>query len=149
MHINFKRILRTQLTKIAPMYGLDDILFPSFHKRYGYRNPISASDAVYALNALLDGGAGWLKRLETGSGREDEFDSNVGYVAAPGVGVGLKIGSSGLRVRPDDLARVTANIKRTEKRNNEEELSTNEDSIKKRNALWMENFYIAYDALDK
>jgi hypothetical protein len=34
--------------------GLDDVVFPSFVKEVGYRMPLSASDVVYAVQALLE-----------------------------------------------------------------------------------------------
>lgn len=54
MDIDLKKILRSKIEFIAPHYGLLDICYSSFHKSHGFKCQISASDAVYALAALLE-----------------------------------------------------------------------------------------------
>ncbi|RUS21570.1 CDC45-like protein-domain-containing protein [Endogone sp. FLAS-F59071] len=54
MDIDLKKMLRSKIESIAPHYGLLDICYSSFHKSHGFKCQISASDAVYALAALLE-----------------------------------------------------------------------------------------------
>ena len=59
MDMDLKRTLRNQLDAIAPEYGLTELSFPSFVRCYGYHMPpLSAIDAVEALQALLDAATG-------------------------------------------------------------------------------------------
>ncbi|KAJ2960378.1 hypothetical protein NQZ79_g4190 [Umbelopsis isabellina] len=54
MDIELKKILRSKIDSVAPLYGLTDICFPSFSRSYGWRGQTSASDAVYSLSSLLE-----------------------------------------------------------------------------------------------
>jgi cell division control protein 45 len=55
MDMDLKRQLRDKLDAIAPEYGMIELTYPSFVHCYGYHmQPLSAADAVDALNALLD-----------------------------------------------------------------------------------------------
>lgn len=49
-----KKLLKTQLDKFAPDFGIPDISFDSFTRQCGYKIKISASDVVYGLTALLE-----------------------------------------------------------------------------------------------
>jgi len=52
---DLKASLRHKLDQISPEYGLVELSYPSFTRCYGYlSSPLSASDSVEALVALLD-----------------------------------------------------------------------------------------------
>lgn len=60
---------------VAAKYDLQDLRLPAFVRRYGvrgYRGMISATDMVFALDALLDGGDGWARRDADGAIVVDE-----------------------------------------------------------------------------
>ncbi|KAF9105529.1 hypothetical protein BGX27_009575 [Mortierella sp. AM989] len=54
MSIDLKRILKDRLESVAPEYGLNEILYTSFTRSYGYRGVMSASDVVYSVTSLLE-----------------------------------------------------------------------------------------------
>ncbi|KAG0006620.1 hypothetical protein BGZ65_005965 [Modicella reniformis] len=54
MDIDLKKILKDRLESVAPEYGLNEILYTSFTRSYGYRGLVSASDVVYAVTSLLE-----------------------------------------------------------------------------------------------
>ncbi|KAG0343263.1 hypothetical protein BG004_005429 [Podila humilis] len=54
MSIDLKKILRDRIETVTPEYGLNEILYTSFTRSYGYRGLMSASDAVYAVTSLLE-----------------------------------------------------------------------------------------------
>ncbi|EPX73193.1 DNA replication pre-initiation complex subunit Cdc45 [Schizosaccharomyces octosporus yFS286] len=59
MDMNLKKTLKSSLQRFAPLYGLDDVIFHSFTRTYGFKCTLSASDVAYAISALLEvGGAG-------------------------------------------------------------------------------------------
>ncbi|KAI9010687.1 CDC45 family [Hyaloraphidium curvatum] len=72
---------------VADKYNLKDLLFPTFYRRYGVRGlrgELSASDMVFAIDALLDGGEGWARRDADGAMVVDEavvggVPENVGH----------------------------------------------------------------------
>ena len=50
----FKEMFPEKLAAYAEEYGLEDYEFDSFARQYGATVTLSASDTVYALNALLE-----------------------------------------------------------------------------------------------
>ncbi|KAG0099842.1 hypothetical protein BGZ93_005601 [Podila epicladia] len=54
MSIDLKKILRDRIETVSPEYGLNEILYTSFTRSYGFRGLMSASDAVYAVTSLLE-----------------------------------------------------------------------------------------------
>lgn len=46
--------LRQKVESVAPLYGLTDIIFPSFSKSFGYKHLFTASDAAYSIATLLE-----------------------------------------------------------------------------------------------
>ncbi|KAF9426746.1 hypothetical protein BGZ94_006075 [Podila epigama] len=54
MSIELKKILRDRIETISPEYGLNEIMYTSFTRSYGYRGLMSASDTVYAVTSLLE-----------------------------------------------------------------------------------------------
>nr|KAJ3417733.1 hypothetical protein HK105_000861 [Polyrhizophydium stewartii] len=57
----YKQSFKPKLLEYAPQYRMPDLVFPSFYRNHGFTMPLSASDVVYALSALLDGGATWVE----------------------------------------------------------------------------------------
>jgi cell division control protein 45 len=70
MDMDLKRQLRDKLDAIAPEYGMIELTYPSFVRCYGYHmQPLSAADAVDAINALLDAATGVRIEVETDGAR--------------------------------------------------------------------------------
>jgi len=70
MDMDLKNQLRDKLDAIAPEYGMVELTYPSFVRCYGYHmQPLSAADAVDALNALLDAATGVRIEVEADGGR--------------------------------------------------------------------------------
>ena len=70
MDMGLKRQLRDKLDAIAPEYGMIELTYPSFVRCYGYHmQPLSAADAVDALNALLDAATGVRIEVEADGAR--------------------------------------------------------------------------------
>lgn len=53
-----RMLIHQQLEKKLEEYGhtaqLNEIVFQSFHLHWGYRTPLSATDAVYGISALME-----------------------------------------------------------------------------------------------
>jgi cell division control protein 45 len=70
MDMDLKHQLRDKLDAIAPEYGMIELTYPSFVRCYGYHmQPLSAADAVDALNALLDAATGVKIEIEADGAR--------------------------------------------------------------------------------
>lgn len=54
METELKESLPARISKHAAEFGIGDILFPSFVRDFGYVVRLSASDAVYAVMALIE-----------------------------------------------------------------------------------------------
>lgn len=65
MDSDLKSRLYSNVDSLAPEYGLDDLSYPSFLRKSGFRSDISASDAVEGLSALLEVATG--VRLDFGN----------------------------------------------------------------------------------
>ncbi|KAJ3237271.1 hypothetical protein HDU81_009777 [Chytriomyces hyalinus] len=88
--------VRQKLLTLGPSFNMTELLFPSFVRHNGYKTTISASDQVYAILALLDCGASWMRRHAVG-GVVDESVSEV------------KVGDSGT-TNPGGAASMAARI---------------------------------------
>lgn len=71
MDMQLKKEFHSSLEKISEKYNLEDIVFPSFMLRYGFRNVFSASDVVYSLLAVLE------TSVKAGRNVEDCFHSVI------------------------------------------------------------------------
>ncbi|KAJ3342740.1 hypothetical protein HDU93_001312 [Gonapodya sp. JEL0774] len=151
MPSSLKKRLTTTLPVTAREFNMDDLQYPSFARRYGTRGhqaTVSAADAAMALDALLDGGAGWVRhnergevvveeRVQSGIVEDEERSAARGEakswrdveVQTVGVGTGRDTGSVGL-VRVDAM--------RAGKSGEGEHDQANE---------WMTHFFTAFDAL--
>lgn len=54
MELEMKESLPARISRHAGEFGIGDVLVPSFMREYGFVMRLSASDAVYALMALLE-----------------------------------------------------------------------------------------------
>jgi cell division control protein 45 len=138
MHREYKRDIPNKLRKWAPRYNMPEIEFPSFLKNYGYRLTLSASDAVFALEALMDYGAEWL--LKNGAANAVKVPSyGLGQLEAAtvgqkltGVGSGTRTGIAGIGIKLNNLV--------------------DDDSIGRDDGTmseWVKNFYVSYDGLSR
>ncbi|KAJ3119314.1 hypothetical protein HK098_005597 [Nowakowskiella sp. JEL0407] len=165
MHITFKKLIHEKLTAIAPKYNLDEIIYSSFYRHYGFKCTISASDAVYSLSALLDCGEEWVRKHTLGavesiesSAVESTFterskgisDAQLGLQS--GVGVGTKTGAAAVKIGHNFQYRVdeadNGDDEVEEMEGESRETTERRKKVKKSKKSWVHNFYIAFDALD-
>lgn len=151
MDIGLKKILPEKLEDMAPMFGLNEISYPSFVKQHGYKCTLSASDTVYSLNALLNRGWDFAQRiaeqeviptpvLPHNSSRVSERDTmdRGGLVGEPFGNIMDIVDPEAIYHSSITNTSISLNGQSSENKNDEEK---DED--------WMEGFYMAYDALDK
>jgi cell division control protein 45 len=70
MDISLKRQLPSRMDSIAPEYGLVELSYSSFTRTYGFRSlPLSAADAVEAINSLLQAAVGVRLEVEIEGGK--------------------------------------------------------------------------------
>lgn len=142
---DLKQTLRHKLDQIAPEYGLVELTYPSFTRCYGYRSqPLSASDSVEAVAALIDvsggirmevevegrrNGGEWFgaKKVWEANGKDGRRDDNQENVLPGGL-----VNALNLQNKPN-----------TNGEGNEEETET--DELK----AWVQNFWKAFDALNE
>ena len=133
MDMDLKRHLRDKLDEIAPEYGMIELTYPSFVRCYGYHmQPLSAADAVDALNALLD--------VATGVRIEVELDGARN--GGEWFGGGRVWRAAGRWGAPE--AMEPANIHHSNQGEHAEEARAEE-----REASLVRNFWNAFDALEE
>jgi hypothetical protein len=151
MALQYKKILPSKLTGLAPKYNMPDILFPSFDRSYGYDANLSACDVVYSITALFDCGATWLHQKgitgyesllsstlasTSGSQQSSIFQVKHAFQDSTGTDDGGLIGAGvGTRTEP---AKIASSIF-------EKVLKSDLD----KRPDWVRHFYLAYDALAK
>ena len=130
--------LRDKLDQIAPEYGLVELTYPSFTRCYGYLSqPVSASDAVEAISALIDVAGGIRMEVEVEGARNGGEWFGGGRVWEAG---GRESGSRKDEDKENVLIGGVGNVRGKDKAGGEdtEELQ-----------WWVKNFWTAYDALDE
>jgi cell division control protein 45 len=128
MDLDLKTSLVHKLQAIAPEYGLIELSYPSFTRSFGYRSqPLSASDAVEAVSALLDvaGGVKMEIEVEGGRGGGEWFGRGGFWDGGKKQGVTSEV----------DTKRVEGDEEGTEE--------------KKEVSWWVHNFWTSFDALSK
>ncbi|EIN07749.1 CDC45-like protein [Punctularia strigosozonata HHB-11173 SS5] len=126
MDMDLKKQLTSKLEAIAPEYGMIELSYPSFMRCYGYRSqPLSASDSVEAISALLDV-AGVRMEVEI-EGHRNGGEWFGGGKVWDGAKEGKYRDEDRENVPPGGLSAV--------------------DSEKAAVDGWMRNFWAAYDAL--
>ncbi|KAH9446751.1 hypothetical protein MJO28_017601 [Puccinia striiformis f. sp. tritici] len=58
MDMDLKQTLTEKVESIAPEYGLFELSFPSFVRAYGYQSVLSASDCIECISAILEVASG-------------------------------------------------------------------------------------------
>ncbi|KAI0065481.1 CDC45-like protein [Artomyces pyxidatus] len=139
MDMDLKRQLRTKLDIIAPEYGMVELSYPSFVRCYGYHTqPLSAADAVEALNALLDAATGVRMEVEVEGARNGGEWFGGGRVwRASG-----KWGAREVKEQQDEGHDEDANAE-----GRREEVDTEAEG-KDRDSWLVRNFWNAFDALE-
>jgi cell division control protein 45 len=133
MDMDLKNQLRDKLDAIAPEYGMVELTYPSFVRCYGYHmQPLSAADAVDALNALLDAATGVRIEVETDGARN-------GGEWFGGARVWRATGRWG----------VSESNEKTGVRDQEEEHAMGEKEDEGRESCLVRNFWNAFDALEE
>ncbi|PBK87573.1 CDC45-like protein [Armillaria gallica] len=144
MDMDLKRELVNRLDKVAPEYGMVELSYPSFMRCFGYRGqPLSASDAVEGVSALLDVNTGVAIEIEVEGARNGgEWFGGGRPWQASGAGRESK------RRRDDERENIPpgghAAAKATKVKPTEGE-DDQEDTEKEK--WWVKNFWTAYDAL--
>lgn len=139
MDSDLKNSLYTKVDALAPEYGLDDLTFPSFYRKAGYRSDISSSDAVEGIGALLEVATG--VRLDFGSGAD----------AVSGAGGREEWKAEGMRRWIDGEAEDAEEDKAGPHKVVEEQDEENATIVKaeRREIDWgTRNFWLAWDALN-
>lgn len=133
MDMDLKNQLRDKLDAIAPEYGMVELTYPSFVRCYGYHmQPLSAADAVDALNALLDAATGVRIEVETDGARN-------GGEWFGGARVWRATGRWG----------VSESKENTGVRDQEEEHAMDGKEDEGRESCLVRNFWNAFDALEE
>ena len=153
MASDLKLSIFSSLDKLAPEYGLHDLIIPSFVRKSGYRTDLAASDAVEALGSLLEVATG--VRLDFGNavggrrgavlggheaarengGREEWSEGIKSWVGKGGDGAGK--GRSDKENRRPGAADV------------EDEAETEGEKKDRLERDWaLTNFWLAWDALN-
>ncbi|KAI0273656.1 CDC45-like protein [Gloeopeniophorella convolvens] len=138
MDMDLKRQLRDKLDSIAPEYGLIELSYPSFVRCYGYHmQPLSAADAVDALNALLDAATGVRMEVEVEGARNGGEWFGGGHVwRAAG-----RWGSSDAKSKAGGQEQSGADQE-------EDDAVADADAGKEREPWLVRNFWNAFDALE-
>jgi cell division control protein 45 len=135
MDMDLKHQLRDKLDAIAPEYGMIELTYPSFVRCYGYHmQPLSAADAVDALNALLDAATGVRIEIEADGARNggEWFGGGRVWRAAGRWGVTESEQASAARSHGQ-----------------EEEQAAGEKEQEGRGSRLVQNFWNAFDALEE
>lgn len=146
MDLDLRKSLVSRMESIAPEYGLTDLVFKSFTRSYGFRSmPLSASDAVEGISALLQAAHGVRIEVEgTQVVRTDSVASMRAVDTAPDRGAatygtrhlwslqdtGVHVGTRGVNDDESDATRADA------------------DAENLPSATWVQNFFEAYRAMD-
>ncbi|KAJ1984932.1 DNA replication initiation factor cdc45 [Dimargaris cristalligena] len=132
-----KTRLRTKLDQVAPDYGCDDLVFPSFVRSFGWRkgSQLSASDVVHSLVALLKGaGTQDIASFHDGQARAAAMNGGAPGSAPPSAGNESQSDWQGIvpwRAAPDGPSGdVLAPPTKSEQ-----------------DTAWLQGFYTAYDSL--
>ena len=139
MDMDLKRQLRDKLDAIAPEYGMVELTYPSFVRCYGYHTqPLSAADAVDALNALLDAATGVRIEVEADGVRNggEWFGGARVWRAAGRWGVPTAQEKESLRDRSQEEELAAAAEAEAEKQ-------------EERESWLVRNFWNAFDALEE
>lgn len=145
MDLDLRNSLVGRMESIAPEYGLTDLVFPSFSRSYGFRSmPLSASDAVEGLAALLQAAHGvrieidgvQIVRTETTASARSVDSSVSGRDASAYGGRTLwSLGDTPVHTRAQDQ--------------DQEQGDGDEPGWESRaSAAWVQNFFEAYRAMD-
>ena len=144
--MDLKRDLVRKLTDIAPEYGLVELSYPSFMRRFGYRSqPLSAADAVEGISALLDAAGGVRIDVEVEGARNggEWFGGGRAWEANTDR-------DSGKKKKEDE----TGELQQTTVANGgpvtQVPHGTSREELElKRSGWWIRNFWTAYDALNE
>ena len=136
MDMDLKRQLREKLEAIAPEYGLVELTYPSYTRSFGFRTqPLSASDMVEGLGALLEVSGGVKMEVEIEGARHggEWFGGGKLWDA---------------RWREDDRENIPPiAADRPQASHATEDVGDRE--ARKPLEWWVRNFWTAYDALDE
>ncbi|KAA1107095.1 hypothetical protein PGT21_002017 [Puccinia graminis f. sp. tritici] len=148
MDMDLKRTLTEKVESIAPEYGLFELSFPSFVRAYGYQSVLSASDCIECISAILEVATGVkldFQALHGGHGTvsiDDQGQTGTLWDGGRGVRRWTEL---------NDNSRSLATIEKENKSSDgckPPGESTSEASKKQKEEVWwVQNFWIASDAL--
>jgi cell division control protein 45 len=131
MDMDLKRHLPEKLEAIAPEYGLVELAYPSFTRAYGFQlASLSAADAVEGLSALLEAAMG--VRLEV--------DREGGRGGGEWFGGTRRWAVGGVEDKENVDPRRTAEV---------QQIAGETQEKRKEQAWHVQNFWIAFDALEE
>jgi cell division control protein 45 len=136
MDMDLKKQLHRKLEDIAPEYGMVELSYPSFMRCYGFRShPLSASDAVEAVSALLDIAGGVKVEVEVEGAR------NGGEWFGGG-----RLWEILDKSRKEDRENIPPEEGR-KKNGGVEDVEDEDEGREKEIDWWVKNFWNAFDAL--
>lgn len=139
MDADLKRKLRDQIDTIAPEYGLDDLVYPSFVKSFGFRSqPLCAADVVESISALMQAASGIRLQVESldGQGGGEWF-------------AGARVWDLGDKTVAKEDAMLSTRNRTLDSENTSPvgQLDGADGSSASMGRWWVKNFWIAFDAL--
>ncbi len=142
MDMDLKKVLVQKLNDIAPEYGMVELSYPSFMRCFGYRSqPLSAADAVEGIGALLDVASGVRMEIEVEGARNggEWFGGGKLWEAPSAV-------RESKRRREDERENVPPGGDGAQA-GKPKTFEDDDESDKSEVKWWVENFWMAYDAL--
>ncbi|OAV96836.1 hypothetical protein, variant [Puccinia triticina 1-1 BBBD Race 1] len=148
MDMDLKRTLTEKVESIAPEYGLFELSFPSFVRAYGYQSVLSASDCIECISAILEVATGVkldFQSLHGGHGTvsiDDQGQTGTLWDGGKGVRRWTELNDNSSKPqtamekenRAADGSRPPGESSEASKKQKEE-------------VWWVQNFWIASDAL--
>lgn len=143
MELDLRQSLVRRMESIAPEYGLVDLTFRSFTRSYGFRTvPLSASDVVQGLSALL----------QAAHGVRIEIEGVQMICSNPSINghrsLDRPVGTHGTRSLWSLADNGMVVGKRPPPPSNPDTEDTVDDEENSISATWVRNFFEAYTAMD-
>ncbi|KAJ7090295.1 CDC45-like protein [Mycena belliarum] len=150
MDMDLKKSLVRKLNDIAPEYGLVELSYPSFMRCFGYRSqPLSASDAVEGVSALLDVAEGLRMEVEIEGARNggEWFGGGKVWEASNNSRAGRRKREERENIPPAGGQDTNAGVAKVKRIGEGEEGDDDQDADGKDVQWWVKNFWTAFDAL--
>jgi len=148
MDMDLKRTLTEKVESIAPEYGLFELSFPSFVRAYGYQSVLSASDCIECISAILEVATGVkldFNSLHGGHGTvsiDDQGQTGTLWDCGRGVRRWTELNDNTRSQVTAEKENIAADGSKAPG-----EPSAKSSKSQKEEVWWVQNFWIASDAL--